>query len=159
MIFENTRNKILTKFKYHFQELIYNSTAIQYNHKFQEIIKDVIYQNLKKVLYKCLEDRKSANKCILIISYKFKQILFNIWKTRYNSFLKWEKHNNINTKIKKRGKYFNKSKDSNKQSYENYIKDQYVDLTNIFMENYIKNDTQIFSLLKFNFSTSVALAR
>jgi hypothetical protein len=73
--------------------------------------------------------------------------------------LEWEKRNNINTKIKKRGKYSNKSKDFDKQSHENYIKDQYVDLTNIFMGNYIKNDTQIFSLLKFNFSTSVALAR
>jgi ribonuclease HI len=159
LIFENTRNKILPKLKHHFQELIYNSTAIQYDHKFREIIKGVIHQNLKEALYKCLKDKKSANKCILIISHKFKQILFNIWKTRCNSFLEWEKRNNINTKIKKRGKYSNKSKDFDKQSHENYIKDQYVDLTNIFMGNYIKNDTQIFSLLKFNFSTSVALAR
>ena len=34
---------------------------------------------------------------------------------------------------------------------------RFVDLVNTFMEQYIKGSTQIFSLLKFNYSTSVAL--
>ena len=68
-------------------------------------------------------------------------------------------YNNINTKLKKQHKYFNKPQDTITKLHENYIKNQFVDLVNNFMEQYIKGSIQIFSLLKFNYSTSVALAR
>jgi hypothetical protein len=159
IIFEATRNKILPKFKHHFQDSIYNTTYIQYDHKFEEIIKGVIHKNLKEILYKCIGEKALAKKCLHTITHKFKQILFDIWKVRCNLFIEWEKQNNINAKIKKQHKYFNKTKNTTTKIHENYIKDQYVNIVNTFMKHYIQGSTQIFSLLKFNYSTSVALAR
>jgi ribonuclease HI len=159
IIFDSTKNKILPKFKHHFQNLIFNSTSIQYTHKFREIIKGAIHKDLKELLYKCINDKTTAKNCIHTISNNFKLILFDIWKTRCNSFIEWEKQNNINTKLKKQHKFSSKNKDIIAKIHENYIKDQFVDVVNTFMGQYIKGSTQIFSLLKFNYSTSVALAR
>ena len=157
LIFNNTKNKILPKFKYHFQNMIFNSTSIQYNYKFREIIKGAIHKDLKEILYKCISDKITAKNCLHNISYNFKQILFNIWKTHCSSFIEWEKQNNINAKLKKQHKFSSKTKDTITKLHENYVKDQFIDLVNIFMEQYIKRSTQIFSLLKFNYNTSVAL--
>jgi hypothetical protein len=59
--------------------------------------------------------------------------------------------------VKKAAKYNAKPLSNYDKIIDRHYKDQFTNLVNSFIPEFIKGNTQLFSILRFNFSASIAL--
>ena len=151
--------RALPEYKTNIKNNIKEKTSLKYNHILIQFIKGAIHHDIINLIKKHTGSSQTTRECIKQISFKTKLFLHSIWNNRCKDFQLWEKQQGINNKIKRSKNYSHSHKSLTQSIHEQYRKDQYVDLTNKFIDKTIMEKTHIFNILKFNFSTDAALAR
>jgi ribonuclease HI len=158
IIIKAISTKVKPNYKHTYQHLFYCNTSLQYDHTLKQCIKGAIHQNLTNFLYKVLPDNITIQKVIGEISLGFKTYLYQVWKTRCDTFNTWEKQQGIDNKKKKNIKYSQNKHTEEEILTDHFYKDQFVDLTNKYIDTHINSQTPLFSLLLFDLRDSTALA-
>jgi ribonuclease HI len=122
------------------------------------IIKGIITNKLYYTCKKFIENTSSTytvlDKAMAIIKNKLREL----WQNRCNGFQTWKESKGITPKVEKQHKYSTKGKDPAFLTREQDIKDNFTHIVNTYIHKFIAYNTNIFGLLKINYSASSALA-
>jgi ribonuclease HI len=132
-------------------------SILNHDHQLKQAIHGVVHKDTVQIIDKYTKNKANTRKCITEAYREFKKYLLTIWTTRCENFIEWEKENKITTKDKKKNKkkYDATPLSSELRAVDNYYKDQFVDLTNKFIDSHIKGNTNFFSILRFNLSSII----
>jgi len=159
IITQEISSRALPEYKTNIKNNIKEKTNLKYNHILTQFIKGAIHNDITNLITKYTGSSQIMKECIKQISFKTKVFLQLIWNNRCKDFQLWEKQTGINNKIKRSKNYYHSHKPTAQIIYEQYRKNQYIELTNKLIDKTIMEKTHIFNILKFNFSTDAALAR
>jgi len=137
---------------------IQDDSLLIHDYYFKQAIKGAVHKDTFQAISKLTQSNSIASNCIQNAYRQLKEILYSRWVQRCESFLQWELKNNITQKIKKTTKYTASPMSQNIKDIDFFYKSQFIHLVNTFIPKFIEGDTQIFSILRLNFSASIALA-
>jgi ribonuclease HI len=153
IIIETIGPHIKKEFKNNLTHIINKDLNLKYDHILRNFIRGAVDQKTCDIIKTITDKTQHTHTHIQKILQKTKKYLRHIWSIRCEEFLQWEKTKGITKQIKRKGKFSKTPTDPLENDQEKIRKDQYINLVNKWVTKYIKGNTQIFSILKLNFST------